>query len=66
MMQKMMHKKKKKNENDEFQLTEKVEHASLFLFMAQISNYETLYFKTVTFPENGTSLNKRLTCSLSI
>ena len=64
MMQKMMQKKKKKNENDE--LTEKVEHASLFLFMAQISNYETLYFKSVTFPENGTSLNKRLTCSLSI
>ena len=59
-----MQKKKKKNENDE--LTEKVEHASLFLFMAQISNYETLYFKSVTFPENGTSLNKRLTCSLSI
>ena len=59
-----MQKKKKKIENDE--VTEKVEHASLFLFMAQISNYETLYFKSVTFPENGTSLNKRLTCSLSI
>ena len=60
VLQKMM----QKNENDKFQLWLKkldMLHYLSFWLMKIYSNYETLFFKTATFTESGTSLNKRLT-----